>query len=232
VARLDFKADRGLYEFAYIRAALKAVKEGFVPFLEFPDLNKVYYSDKPFPLIANRLMPNSRPEYAEFLASLGLSAESDPMTILARSGGRRETDQIEFFPMPAPEAATGCYSTHCLLRAIRYMPQPMVEERIARLKPGEKLFVMWDTQNEYDPHAVAVRTNDNYLLGYLPAYLTGDIWKLNTECGTIDVFVERVNLPPAEVHHRLLVRVAACWYDGFRPFDGPDFQPLAVATAA
>jgi hypothetical protein len=109
------------------------------------------------------------------------------------------------------------------------MPQPETERRIARLQPDEKLFVMWDTQNTADPTAIALRTDDNFMVGYLPAYFTGDAQKLTDGCGTLNVHVARVNFPPAEVHHRLLVRVATCWPDNFRPFADEKFHPLSTA---
>ena len=228
VARIAFHPDRGLYEFAYIRAAEEAGPQGFLPFLEFPDLRRAYLSEKPFPLLTNRLMPQGRPEHVGFLASLGLHPSAHPMEILARTGGKRATDEIALFPVPAPDAS-GCYLTHCLVQAIRYMPPPGTEERIARLQPGEKLFIMLDVQNPVDLKAITLRTEDNHLIGYLPAYLAEDARKLTAGCGTIDVQVERVNPPPAEVHHRLLVKVTACWPEDFRPFSGEKFQPLAVA---
>ncbi len=228
VARICFHTDRALYEFSYIRGAEQARTQGFLPFLEFPDLRGAYLSDKPFPLLANRLMPRGRPEHGDFLISLGLPPSAHPMQILARTGGQRTTDQIALFPVSAPEA-DGCYMTYCLVQAIRDMPQPSTEIRIARLRRDEKLFMMGDLQNPADPKAIALRTEDNHLIGYLPAYLAGDAWKLAEGCGTLTVAVEQVNGSPAEVHHRLLVRVSTCWPDGFRPFSDEEFLPLATA---
>lgn len=230
VARITFHPDQKRYEFAYIRSAETARTQGFLPFLEFPDLFRRYYSQKPFPLLSNRLTPPSRPGYPGFLASLGLPESAHPMQILGRTGGQRTTDQIELFPVPTPDA-DGCYFTHCLIRAIRYMPQPATEVRIASLATGEQLFVMWDVQNPVDRHAITVRTGDYHNVGFLPAYLTGDAWKLNADCGTLTVYVDRVNPPPAEVHHRLLVRVTACWPTGFCPFADDRFKPLGAEDA-
>ena len=190
-------------------------------------MHRAYLSEKPFPLLAHRLMPEGRPEYANFLISLGLAPTAHPMQILARTGGQRTTDQIALFPMPAPEA-DGCYMTYCLVQAIRYMLQPSTETRIAQLQRDEKLFMMGDLQNPVDPKAIALRTEDNHLIGYLPAYIAGDARKLAEGCGTVNVAVERVNGPPAEVHHRLLVKVNTCWPDGFRPFSDQAFHPLAT----
>ena len=86
-----------------------------------------------------------------------------------------------------------------------------------------------DFQNEADPNALSLRTADNYLVGYLPAYLTGDVGHLRERCESMVVEVDRVNGPPAEAHHRLLVCVKACWPDGFEPYSGAEFQPVTSA---
>jgi hypothetical protein len=227
VGRLTFETPTHRYGFHYINSARHASGDGFTPFPEFPRLSTVYRSTQLFPLFANRVMPVTRPGYASFLTALGLSEkDANPMAILARTGGRRETDQIELFPAPTLDSA-GCCTTYCLLRAIRYRPRPTTEERIAKLAEGEQLFLMPDPQNVVDPSAIAVRTNDNHLIGYLPAYLTSDLWKLQGHCPSTDLYVARVNPPPAEAHHRLLCRIVSCWPAGFQPFADEAFQPIA-----
>ncbi len=66
------------------------------------------------------------------------------------------------------------------------------------------------------------------MLGYLPAYLARDAAYLLHSCYLFDVFVERVNPPPAGVHHRLLLRVEACWPDEFIPYSSEEYFPLAA----
>ena len=150
-----------------------------MPFLDFPFQGQFYLSHQLFPLFANRVLPTNRPEFREYTRALGLSADTaDPMRILARTGGRRETDQLEMFPLPVPDPHTGDFVTHWLLRGIKYMPQPFVEARIASLKANDPLMLLLDVQNEYDGNAIAVRTQDAVLLGYLPAYLTEEVRKL------------------------------------------------------
>ena len=48
-------------------------------------------------------------------------------------------------------------------------------DRAAALRPGERLFLMPDFQNPEDPHAVALRTEDKVLLGYVPRYYCADM---------------------------------------------------------
>jgi hypothetical protein len=78
---------------------------GFRPLLAFPQLREGYRSESLFPVFANRVMNASRPEFSSFIQWLDLPAsETDPLVLLARSGGRREIDMFEVFS--APEQAS------------------------------------------------------------------------------------------------------------------------------
>jgi hypothetical protein len=237
VGRLVRKRDAAgdLYEFSYIRGALEAQERGFLPFLAFPELRRLYRSRTLFPFFANRLMQPTRPDYGEYLRSLALEGESpDDLTILGRGGGRRETDRVEVIAAPSRDDLTGEYTTHFLARGIQYFPS--AEARILRLAPGERLWWMLDAQNEVNPNAVALRTEDRCLVGYLPDYLVTDIVQLIARRAPMNVRVERVNPPPVPTHYRLLCKLTAAWPEGFEPLSGERFQPLATdeptATAA
>ena len=97
VARLE----HGLtgYRFLYTRGA--KTLPGFEPFTEMPRLNDVYESDELFPLFANRLLSEKRPEYQAYLTWGGFDPNDppDPLALLAVTGGRRATDQLEVFPL-------------------------------------------------------------------------------------------------------------------------------------
>ena len=84
--------------------------EGFRPFDGMEDLEMVYRSDELLPLLANRVLSASRPEYADFLRWHGFDPADppEPLLLLQRSEGIKKTDAIEVFPCPVPDDQ-GCY---------------------------------------------------------------------------------------------------------------------------
>lgn len=230
VARVD--RDGGVYRFAYTKGAQKL--PGFQPFVEMPDLQTLYESEALFPLLANRVLARSRPEYEAYLTWGGFDPNNppEPLALLAVTEGRRQTDSIEVFPCPQPDA-DGCYLNRFFLHGVRWMPSA-AHERIARLQPGEKLGLMLDMLNPHDPHAVAVRTCDpigRFMIGYVPRYLAYDVWSLCAQCqpDSVDLQVERVN-SGAPLQQRVLCRMNACWPEDFRPCSREEFQPIVQAS--
>jgi len=196
-------------------------------------LDEVYESEELFPLFANRLLPASRPEYDAYLRWSGFDPGNppDPIVVLGVTEGIRQTDAIEVFPCPVSDAE-GCFLNKFFLHGIRWM-SPCVVDRIAELKPNEPLKLMADFQNSTDPHAVAVRTEeDRMMIGYVPRYLARDVWSLVQECDVnfIDLSVVNVN-QDAPFQNRLLCRMNACWPEGFRPCSGNEFQPIPAGVS-
>lgn len=228
-------SDGRIFRFAYTRGASSACAANrFVPLAAFPDLHRVYESERLFPLFANRLLPTSRPEFAQFLRWLNLEdPQPAPLALLARSGGARETDNLEVFPCPEP-AIDGMYETAFFLRGLRHMAQVAVE-RAGRLEAGERLCVMLDLENDFDRDAMALRAADRespLLLGYLPRYLSGELVRLmRTTHRTPDVTVSQVNAD-APLQFRVLCQLRIQWGEGFRPFSGEEYQPLTKLETA
>lgn len=215
----------GLYRFWYTRGAQKP---GFRPFSQMERLDQVYESVELFPLFANRLLSESRPEYESYLRWSGFDAENspDPIVILGVTEGIRQTDAVEVFPCPDRDS-NGCYFNKFFLHGIRWMPAEAVR-RIGRLSEGEGLKLMLDLQNEYDPKAVAVRTEEERMqIGYVPRYLAQDVWQLVNRCDSenIDLYVSRLNRD-APLQNRLLCEMSSCWPDGFTPCTGEDFTAI------
>ena len=222
----------GRYQFSYTQGALHAMNDtGFAPFPSFPDVSALYVSDRLFPLFSNRVLSPSRPDYPEFVqwVSPTLGAD-DPIALLARSGGLRETDTLELFRYPERDNS-GNYHIHFFAHGLRHFPRSSIE-RVDTLKPGDDLLVLHDLQNAHDPRALMLRTseqtkNDIHLLGFIPRYLVDDlIALLNRNPNGVQVKVERLNPSPAPLQFRLLCSITARWHAGFRPFSGPLYEAV------
>lgn len=223
--------DGGLYRFCYTQGARQA---DFRPFSGMDNLEQVYESEDLFPIFKNRLLPKSRPEYEAYLRWSGFDPDNppDPIVVLGVTEGIRQTDAIEVFPCPAPDAV-GCYLNKFFLHGLRWVAKSALE-RVASLQPGDRLRVLMDIQNQSDPNAVAVRTeNPSEMIGYVPRYLARDVWHLvqNCEVDLIELFVERVN-PEAPMQNRLLCKMQACWPDEFQPCSGDEFIAIPSGVPA
>jgi hypothetical protein len=230
VGRLEY--DGGVYRFCYTQGA--RTLEGFRAFPEMNDFDQVYESQELFPLFANRLLSPSRPEYEAYLRWGGFKpgSQPDPIAILSVTEGKRETDSVEVFACPTPDAE-GCYVNKFFLHGVRWMPRDG-QQRIFRLAENERLFVMLDVCNQHDFNAVAIRTDsDPTMIGYVPRYLAHDVRELLRRCQPdfIELFVQQVNRD-APLQQRVLCRMHACWPDGFRPCAGEAFRPIPVGMSA
>lgn len=228
IGRLEH--DGSLYRFWYTEGARKP---GFRPFAQMERLDQVYESEELFPILANRLLSKSRPEYEAFLRWSGFDSDNppDPIMILGVTEGIRQTDAVEVFPCPARDA-TGGYLNKFFLHGIRWLPDAAIE-RIGKLNDGEHLKLMLDLQNEFDPQAVAVRTETERMqIGYVPRYLAYDVYQLIQHCEVflIELSVARVNRD-APLQNRVLCRMRACWPEGFQPCSGEDFAPIPAGVA-
>jgi hypothetical protein len=192
------------------------------------NLEEVYESEEPFPLFANRLLSRSRPEYEAFLRWGGFDPDNppDPIAILGVTEGIRQTDFIEVFPCPIPDAE-GCYLNKFFLHGVRWRGEAAID-RISRLRPGEQLVVRPDPGNPVDPNAVGVYADaGEAMIGFVPRYLARDVKLLLEHCNPdfVQMFVERINRD-APLQQRVLCRMRACWPPGFQPCSDDAFRPI------
>lgn len=226
VARLDHLD--GEYRFVYTRGA--RMLPGFRPFPGMPDLEEVYCSETLFPLLANRLLARSRPEYQAWLrwSDFDPANPPDPLAILGVTEGIRQTDALEVFPRPVPDTQ-GQYRSRFFLHGLRHAPEA-AREKIAAMRPDDRLEIEVEDDNPYDPRAVAVLTDGQarLKLGYVPRYLARDVrWLIEAQgIGEIDVRVVRVNTG-APLQMRLLCSLTSPWPKNFEPCSGEEFLPLA-----
>lgn len=230
VGRLSRVADG--YRFVYTRGA--RALEGFRPFPDMPRLDAVYESEDLFPLFANRLLARSRPEYEAYLTWGGFDPRCppDPIALLGVTEGMRQTDSLELFPLAQPDA-DGRYLSRFFLHGLRWMPAA-AQARTTQLVPGERLGLMLDVSNEFDPNAVAVRTSDGHdqlMIGYVPRYLAADVRRLcaASDPDAVKLTVARVN-PNAPLQHRLLCQLRARWPQGFSPCTSDEYLPMVGET--
>lgn len=225
VAKLE--RENHVFQFSYTRGASRA--EGFRPFGRMTELDTMYVSDTLFPFFSNRLLSKSRPEYRDYLEWMNSDpSNSDPLSMLAVTGGLRGTDAIELFPMP-DRTASGKFEIEFFARGLRYFNQSCVDA-VARLQGGDRLRLVRDLQNEVDAFALFMRTEKPiHLVGYVPRFYAKDLgYLLERSPASMDVRVSRVN-PDAPLSMRLLCKVSAPWPDDFVPFNNDeDFKPYAT----
>jgi hypothetical protein len=223
VGQLSF--DRDVYRFVYTKGAKKSPH--FLPFGRMLNLETAYESKELFPLFANRLLSKTRPEYKDFLHWLNIrEQEGDPLALLARTGGGRETDALTLFPCPE-KRRDGTYHAHFFSHGIRYLPGHVIQ-CVDTLSCGTRLFLMPDPQNPYDPYAIALRADDPVMIvGYCPRYLSRDfLHLLHDNPDAMKVIVEQVNRD-APIQLRLLCSMTAPWQENFQPCSGEDYETLA-----
>ncbi len=219
--------DRPEYEFAFLHGVHYAIKRGLGELLAFPDINRVYGSNVLFPFFQNRVMQPSRPDYPEFVRNLALEpGHATPMDILIRTGGGRVTDSFELFEYPVHNEPLQPYRTHFLAHGLRYLAKSSLE-RIATLEPGGQLCVMQDCQNAYDGRALALRTDDRVIVGYVPGFLLAEALQLWKQCQYIHCSVTKANSTTAPLQQRLLCRLETCWPEDHQPFADEEFQPIS-----
>ena len=227
IGRLTFNGKE--YQFNYTNGVLEAkLKCGFEPLPSFPDFNKVYTSQKLFPLFSNRVMPRSRPDYPEFVQWLNIPQhEDDPIALLARSGGKRVTDKFEVFPCPEPDE-NGRYRLHFFARGLRHLPKSAIE-RINQLQAGELLYLA----HKFYPRGLLLCTENDWIVGYCPRYLLEDIFQIISQHRElVRVEVDRLNQPPTPLQFRLLCQITVDCPTDFRPFKGLMYQPVSSDVLA
>ncbi len=216
--------EEGLYRLVYTKGSEQI--PGFAGFGRMSDLQGHYVSKELFPILKNRTLPKSRPEYADYLKWLGLSpsAPLDELDELSRSGGLRATDGIEIIPVPR-KTELGNYEAYFFSRGISHLP----DFDVSRIKVGANLFVMKDFQNRRDENALLLRTDDPIsLVGYAPKYYSTDFSRIAGACeaNELSVTVEQVN-PRAPSAYRVLCKISAPWPKSFEVCTSESFSERA-----
>ena len=224
VGRLDAYAERALYRFRYTKGALRAQREaGYPLLLEFPSLEREYWSPDLFPLFRNRVMNRARPDLAEYLQALDLAEATDPFEILAVSGGHRATDSYEVFPK-IEKKDDGSFACRFFLHGWRHVNWE-AQGRIDRLCAAEQLYVTLELTNPITGLAVQIQTEDYHMIGWAPRYLVGDLAAAMAKSAEYKAHVVRVNPQPAPSKQRILIEMGGRWVS-HQPMSHEDFIPI------
>lgn len=211
------------YGFVYLKNAETLDDFHLLP--GFPDLYRVYSHDELFPLFRARQMPRQRPDYSEYVETLGLDTSADPFDVMARNEGRKLIDRVEVFAPPT-RTASGNLTTLFFARGIRH--RQGASDVVAGLQAHDRLRLVDETDNNTNPRAVLVNTHNNQPVGWIPDYLVDTVHELRNLTGedVVEVTAEHVNPPETEPYMRLICRLTAPWPDGYEPLSGPEFQPI------
>lgn len=231
VARVDKTGEQ--YRLRYTKGAEQV--EGFDGFVRMQDLQSEFISSELFPLLKNRVLPRSRPEFASYARWLGRDKDSlDFFEELALTGGLRGTDNIELIPMPE-KSENGTYDSLFFVHGVRHLSEH-AESIIKGLSLGSRIYLAADIQNEYDMHALLLRTGVPVsLIGYVPRYYSQEFSSLlQADPKSVVVTIEKVNIsaPPP---FRVLCKLSAPWPESFTACQAASYQllvqdPVSVRT--
>lgn len=230
IGLLNVDSARSHYIFRYTKGALRAGKRvGFKPLTAFPDLHERYEASELFPLFKNRVLDEKRRDFADYLRSLDLEGNPDPIEILAISGGERQTDSLEVFPKIEKEQ-DNTFACRFFLHGLRHVSEG-AQRRSFQLKASEPLQVSLELNNPATGPAIQLTTKDYEFLGWAPRYLVSDILKAISTSPEIVARVVRVNELGIPLNRRVLIELSGRLPATFKPMSGQEFQVISVATS-
>ena len=225
VGRLDVENPGSHYRFRYVRGAERAhERSGFEPLVDFPEFRQDYEASQLFPLFQNRVITPGRKDFLEYLRSMDLGEQADPIEILSVDGGYRATDSFEVFPK-IERREDGAFRCRFFLHGWRHVSES-AQQRLQTLKPGEELSVAIELTNPATQLAVQIQTRDYHVIGWSPRYLVADLVSAIAKApGDYEAKVVQVNPVPTPSKQRLLIELRGHWPD-YDPMTRDDFEPL------
>ena len=191
----------------------------FSPLVAFPSLERDYKAPRLFSAFTNRVMWPSRPDFKNYVESLALTEDSDPIDMMAVSGGRRVTDSYEVFPKLVKDEDGG-FVCRFFLHGGRHVSKP-AQERLDSLKADEELHLALELTNPLGELAVQIQTTGYQMIGWSPRYLAHDLaLALAQAPGSCRARVVRVNLLPVPSEERVLIELSGNLGD-YEPMSGP-----------
>ena len=225
----------GAYEFAYIRAAVAAESMGFHGLPGYEDLKQVYVSAELPRLFDNRLPARGRHAVVQEASELiGEGLDPAPITILVPLGDGK-TERLEAFAPPLP-TPPGLYVGVFWVRGVGRIAGS--EDVPLALHAHERVKLLPEPNNAYNPRALRVVTADDLPIGYVPDYLANELSVagraeppragLGPELMDLEVLHSaRANFPPAAPLYKVLCRYGCSAELGRRLFYSEAYEPLS-----
>ena len=226
IGRLDASVDPADYVFRYTRGALYARdRAGFEPLVSFPDFHTRYEATELFPLFKNRVLEPNRKDFKEYLQWLDLDPKNaDPIEILSRTGGERQTDSLEVFPK-IEKQPDGTIRSCFFLHGLRHVSEA-ARKRAERLVEGENLQVALEFNNPATRCAVQLQTNDVFVLGWAPRYLVDDLRTALVERSDIEASVKKINPMNSPYARRVLVELRGGVPAAYEAMASDEYEPV------
>ncbi|MFH5182879.1 HIRAN domain-containing protein [Paenibacillus sp. TAB 01] len=152
------------YKFFYISNILiEAGKEGFTPFVGLSETEKIYESEKLFPVFERRLPNKNRSDFKKFLQDNNLDLSDDVYwDYFVITHGRLATDSLSFSNPVVIENERMFFSFDVAGWSI----YKIANAQISRLT---ELTLHIEEDNEHDPFAVKILDSKKMnLIGYIP----------------------------------------------------------------
>ncbi|HCY39927.1 MAG TPA: hypothetical protein DHV48_00970 [Prolixibacteraceae bacterium] len=146
--------------FSYIKKNIQAaIQDGFSPYTEFPDVEKIY-TDNVLDIFGQRLMKSERTDIQSFYDFWEIKPEfkTDKYYLLAHTQGMVTTDNFEFLADYKVRKDLSFVTDLASVRSRKIMP--------GSIKVGDFLTFETEPENEFDKYAVKV-FKDGIQVGYI-----------------------------------------------------------------
>jgi len=152
-----------------------ALKQGYMVHPAFPQTDKAYRSKKLFPAFDRRIPSSDRHDFKEILNDLGLNEEASKMEILRATRGRLAADTYSF-EQPLRREEDEKLRSSLFVHGMRY--QVLSDDWFTWVSEGSTVKLIQEPTNPHDANAVAVYTQDDKKLGYVPNFYSQAIFFL------------------------------------------------------
>lgn len=230
-----FSRDADGFSFYYTRAAAEV--GAFRPLPGLGDLHEHYRSAQIPAVFEQRVMSPERPDYEEYLTTLGLTSHATPWEQIVGSGGGRAGDTLQF--MQVPNVIDGRAVARFFANGIRHAPEASLclpgrvvqltpeqhEAALLALQDGDPVLLEAEQGNPEDPNAILL-TSRGVPLGWVPRVLSSSLRPL-VEGGACHAQVHRIGQPGTPHHLRLVLDFDEPAPDGFTFDPEGRWEPLA-----